>query len=417
MISQKCIFCKEGLDDKNKSSEHIIPRCMGGKLKSNSIICRKCNSKFGTEFDEALIERYRLILHPIRIYNPKLRIKDTKVEKNGINYLLTNYGIKLKDPYPLKGIGGFTNMRFPSKESMRRVLEQMKKKDPSIDIQATIDNSKTIEIEIKDYFNFTSKVINDEVFRCCGKICFEFLHYKRSNYKPSDSEFKNFIIGESETSKFPICIWYSNYSPLELNEDTIYHLIVLEGRYEERILIGYLSVFNLLPTLMILDSDYNGPNFITGYFQDLLNDYEREFLPKENLPLSREKIVDLIHNFNPKYIREEYERKFALLIYKSRCLPIQKELEKLIDDISLKVPSIDLDLRDLLEFTYNNLVKILDKYGLYILYKDQLEKIKEETDEITYFARITIVFQILITYFLKAELNVDVFQKLSLLLN
>ncbi|MBA7554880.1 hypothetical protein ES705_47516 [subsurface metagenome] len=71
-----CIFCNQELDEKNRSVEHIIPRCMGGQLKSDLIICKRCNNNFGTEFDEALIERFALILHPVRLFNPNLRIKD-----------------------------------------------------------------------------------------------------------------------------------------------------------------------------------------------------------------------------------------------------------------------------------------------------------------------------------------------------
>lgn len=413
MKNLKCLFCKEKLDGTKKSSEHIIPKCMGGKLRSDSIVCRKCNNKFGTEFDEALIKRYGIILHSIRLYNPKLKIKDIEVKKNGIKYLLTKDGIKLKDPYPLRGEGGFTNMRFPSKESMRKTLKRMKKKDPSIDIQATIDNSEKKDIEIKDYFKFISKTINNKVYRCCGKICFEFLYYIKPDYIHSNEKFISFVMGELESSKLPICIWYSNYLPLKLNEDSIYHLIVIEGRQDERVLIGYLKVFNFLQTLMILDSDYNGPNFIKGYYQDLLNNSELEFIPMENLPLTSKKIFNLIENFDFTDIREEYEKQFDSIMYKSRCLPIQKELEKLVSVLYSKKISPYTDFLDLLEFVYYNLIIILDKYGLYILYKDQLEKIKEETDEITLLIKINIIFEILMTYFLKAELKINVFEMLS----
>ena len=82
METNFCIFCNQELDSNNKSTEHIIPKCMGGKLKSNLIICKRCNNKFGTEFDEALIERFGLIIHPIRLFNPNLKIKDVIVELN-----------------------------------------------------------------------------------------------------------------------------------------------------------------------------------------------------------------------------------------------------------------------------------------------------------------------------------------------
>jgi len=97
---------------------------MGGKLKSDLIICKRCNNKFGTESDEALIERYGLIVHPIRLFNPKIKIKDVIVELNGVKYLLTVEGIKLKDPLQTDKGKGFLGMVFPSTESLRKHLKK-----------------------------------------------------------------------------------------------------------------------------------------------------------------------------------------------------------------------------------------------------------------------------------------------------
>ena len=80
---------------------------MGGKLKSKLIICKKCNNNFGTEFDEALIERYGLIVHSIRLFNPNLKIKDIIVDLDGTKFLLTAEGIRLKDPYQTDESKGF----------------------------------------------------------------------------------------------------------------------------------------------------------------------------------------------------------------------------------------------------------------------------------------------------------------------
>ncbi|MHA1284753.1 MAG: HNH endonuclease [Promethearchaeota archaeon] len=41
MTYRRCIFCNANLDKSNKSSEHIIPKCLGGKLKSDFIVCKK----------------------------------------------------------------------------------------------------------------------------------------------------------------------------------------------------------------------------------------------------------------------------------------------------------------------------------------------------------------------------------------
>jgi hypothetical protein len=289
----------------------------------------------------------------------------------------------------------------------------MKQKDPSIDIEATIENSEITEIEIKNYLDFTSKAVNNNVYRCCGKICFEFLYYIKPDYKPSSHKFRSFVIGELESIEFPICIWFSNYFPSGINENSIYHSIVIEGRQDEGILIGYLDVFSTLQTLMILDLDYDGPAFIKGYYQDLLNNYEKEYIPKNKIPLSKEEIINLIQDFDTLDLKEEYENFFFCSMDKSRVLPIKNELEILIKFLFSKLKSSHIEFLELLELIYYNLEIILVKYGLFLLYKDYLDSFAEETAEINFLKKITFIFDFLMIYFLKAEIKISVFEKLS----
>lgn len=404
-----CIFCNQELNEMNKSTEHIIPQCMGGKLKSKSIICRRCNSKFGTEFDESLIMRYKLILHPIRLFNQNLKIKDVIVKKNGEKYLLTEKGIKLKDPTQSTGSGGFSDMIFPSEKSLRTHLERKKRKDPTIDIQKTIDNSKTEKIEIKEPFTFIIDKIDDDVYRCCGKIVYEFLHHIKEEFQPSDDYFKKFVMGDLKSSDFPICVWYSDYTPIEKGEDSIYHIIVIEGRKESKILVGYLRVFNCLDTIMILDRDYKGPSFIEGYYQDLLNDTQGSFTPLENIQLNSESIKNLIDNFNPLDVMEDYEKKIFHILDMSRLLPIKKELEILAEILQSRSESPGIKLS---KYTYESLLLILDKYGLYIALKDSLDKVLEEYEDISFLVKIEKIFSYLLHYFARKMISIESIQKI-----
>lgn len=405
-----CIFCNQELDEKNRSVEHIIPRCMGGQLKSDLIICKRCNNNFGTEFDEALIERFALILHPVRLFNPNLRIKDVIVELRGVKYLLAANGIRLKDPHQKDKSKGFLGMVFPNEKSLRKHLKKKKKKDPTIDIQKTIEAAERKKYEIKEHFDFEIKDINNEVYRCCGKICYELLFHINKNYKPSSNLFCEFVLNKLEPSDFPICIWYDEFNPLTGQEESIYHIIVIEGRKDEQILIGYLNVFNCLPTLMILDMEYTGPTFSSGYYQDLLRDTQSFFTPSISLPLTREEVINSVSRFNPLDVVADYVRSVFETLDKSRFYPIKRELAQLIDDLPQKVSAAD---GNLLAKIYNTMASILEKYGLFLAIKDRLEQIEESSDHISYLTNISTLIDFLLFSFLRARVNIEIFDKLS----
>lgn len=58
----KCCVCGTEIDEKNRSEEHIIHNAIGGVLKSDSIYCKKCNSKYGSDADKAFTEIFAPII-------------------------------------------------------------------------------------------------------------------------------------------------------------------------------------------------------------------------------------------------------------------------------------------------------------------------------------------------------------------
>ena len=55
----KCCICGMEIDQENRSEEHIIHNAIGGILKSDSIYCKKCNSKYGSDLDKAFTDVYK----------------------------------------------------------------------------------------------------------------------------------------------------------------------------------------------------------------------------------------------------------------------------------------------------------------------------------------------------------------------
>lgn len=47
----RCYYCKITINENNCSQEHVIPRCLGGKDISRSLLCKECNNKLGHQVD------------------------------------------------------------------------------------------------------------------------------------------------------------------------------------------------------------------------------------------------------------------------------------------------------------------------------------------------------------------------------
>lgn len=52
-----CYVCDDILNSENETVEHIVLNAIGGKLKSRRLICRDCNSKFGSKIDTELAKQ------------------------------------------------------------------------------------------------------------------------------------------------------------------------------------------------------------------------------------------------------------------------------------------------------------------------------------------------------------------------
>lgn len=57
---KKCYYCGKVLGKKNKSIDHLIPRCKGGTDSKNNLVdaCKKCNE----DKNGLLLDEYRAVV-------------------------------------------------------------------------------------------------------------------------------------------------------------------------------------------------------------------------------------------------------------------------------------------------------------------------------------------------------------------
>lgn len=404
--NESCIFCNTTLDENNRSKEHIIPQCMGGKLWSRDLICKDCNSKFGSEFDEMLIKRFCWMMYPLSLYNDQIKLKDWVGDHNGLKYIFTKNGIRTKDPRPIYNENGdMKGMVYPREETFRKHLKRLKKKDSTIDIQKTIDNSEKRVKEIQGQFKFVIESVGEKDLRCCGKVCYEFLYFTNEDYMPSNNHFANFILYNVKADSYPICPWYADYEPFEKNVEKIYNIIVVEGRSEEKMVVAYFEGYGCLKIFMIIDRDYNGESFCNGYYQDLMENIFDFFTPNAKIPIIRNEAINLINNSDVNDFHEIIIKKSLHAADKAKIYPFKIFLRELKDTIcSMDEPRTFENLNYIL----NKLWQVFEKYGINAFVSPNLENVNEEYEKDALLEKINIHLAYLLQYFQKAGVNFDI---------
>ena len=66
-----CWYCDIKIDKTNRTDEHIIPNAIGGRLKSNLLICRGCNNLMGSSIDSPFIKQFEVLCNLLDINRQK----------------------------------------------------------------------------------------------------------------------------------------------------------------------------------------------------------------------------------------------------------------------------------------------------------------------------------------------------------
>lgn len=394
-----CLFCNSSRNE--TSIEHIIPQSIRGRLRSNNIICKNCNNKFGTEIDGVLRERFELIEGYLSLRRGDKRNAKASLKFKGFDMLLTANGILFKHPRVISKINNIVQMVFPNEKSLRKHYNKMKKKNPNIDVDKIVRESKKEYIPIDEPLDFVSEGPLIPLWRACGKIIYEYLFSIKKNFKISDQTLKNFILHGNNPNNVMMCLYYG-YNPIDRNTNHIYHTILIEARKNE-ILIGYLELYSSLKVIYAIDIEYSGPPFSNGYFLDLISEDQFTFNPKKKIPLSKEELMSLFLNCNLDEKGKEYMDNFIKTSSKARIYPIWEELNEIYH--KLKKKKIKTKLQKL-HFIYKSLINELRRIGIENLQKAYFNS------EIEYTLEITRILSRLLGTFLKWEMEGTIIYKI-----
>jgi hypothetical protein len=284
-----CYLCEEKINDDNVSEEHIIPNALHGRLKSDSILCSKCNSTLGENIDAEFCEIFSCFTSPL---DKKLASKDrgNKPSKAEGRVLLES-GKELKVTFqenkiiPTQTLYEVINrdevhIYFPKENEgyIKHVKRTLLEKDlinKSADIKsfAEIGNPEQAGLffsEGKPHFNTTFR-------KGLNKIAVNFAVHNEinSNELPTalDKHNQKFLTEANIFPFVPLGALDFVIEPCRFEIENGYpsHTLILftENLTDRRVLFCYIDLFSTFQYYVVLNDDYKGDEINETYYQTL----------------------------------------------------------------------------------------------------------------------------------------------------
>lgn len=295
-----CYICGKELTKSNKSEEHIIPNAIGGKLKSNKLICKDCNNKLGNDTDYKLTKQ-------LDFFSNFLNIERERGKPNDIIFEEKN----TKEKYRRKPDGTFV-----PKESIK--FEKKCKDDGSITFHIRARNKKDIQKTVNELISSKKYKITDEnimdnisyenyqpnemyqSFQFGGndiklalyKIIINFFLYKGGDKKHIIS-----IINDLKKKEINHYVKLISLDNADIKKNLIPHILYIEGNDKEHILYSYINFFGVVQYIILINRTYTGPNIKYTYCYDFISNKEVDIF-KINFGFDYSKILEDKYDIN-----------------------------------------------------------------------------------------------------------------------
>lgn len=285
-----CYLCDKVLCDWNSSKEHIIPNALGGHLKSQHILCKECNSILGEELDNILSSRINL---PTLLDIKRDRGKTKEIvgkTQSGKKYLIDRNLKPKNEKIETKILeNGKRSIIVRDEKEARKILKQIKKKNPKINVESELSKIKWKNEYIDEPLFFKNDILDGkEAFRAITKIAIGF-YCNALNDTINIRHLIPFL--KNEEDRYIVYHYFPDEKIYQPQDGEVSHIIYLKGNKSERILTCYIELYNCHNFLVVLNNNYMGFDFAISYGYDLLK--EMEITPSFEFEISRDELESL----------------------------------------------------------------------------------------------------------------------------
>lgn len=328
----KCFYC--GRSFTPKKPEHIIPNCIGGKLKDKTILCAACNQQLSS-IDKAF-DSFRFV----NILENPARDNGAVAQVAGeVEGVRVSIGPGLKDMHGLKVVS-FDKSKKTAKIAMLHTpgIGESKNKECLFSLLEKMGTGKNLPEQKKkehfqkiwDRFSAKGERIEAPLVRSAGACSFG----------------ENLLLAVLKIALGMYCHWKLNRSFIEeavqvLREQKnigqivnwfpvrpvsgvgTSHIVLLEGNPESQQLYAIISIYNAFSFFVLLNASYKGPQVHKTYCYQL----------KEHTEI----LLDAYLSVTPEQTQKILKEDVSHIIKNSLDMVIKKHLRQ-SDDLREKLP-------------------------------------------------------------------------------
>lgn len=273
-MNKTCILCGAELAGSNRSWEHVVPESLGGKLRTDQVLCRSCNSRTGHDWDAALVRQllpFSLFVFPER--HP-MGQRSRRLRDDQGNSLILKSGLRGGSEHPQSSVRKLndTSELIISAPSKKRAVQEIERlvsqgKLPAERKVEAIESLTREEVLTRIEFEESGSIGGDDTWRSMLKSMVT--GGIMSGLTPSDMlPAVEFLRGfDCAVQNLPIRtspVYRTDTSELPIRR----HCVHVETDTDEQAVWGYLELFGTISSLAQLGTQYTGPPTSWSYCVD-----------------------------------------------------------------------------------------------------------------------------------------------------
>lgn len=290
----KCYVCDVEITSENETEEHILLNAIGGKLKSKKLICKSCNSEFGSGIDDTLARQLNPIANLLDIKRDRGNPQNVKGTYNNKDILIEPGGkLKLARAYVETNENMF-HIEASSIRQAKEALKGLKRKHPEIDIDEEIKKANRNKSYLPSV-NINMDFGGEEASRALCKMAVNFFIYHGG--KPEEiKHLLPYIKGNEEEAE--VYYYYPKSEVFYKDEKEVLHTLILVGDPQKKHLYVYVELFNEFKMVVFINKEYEGEPIYQSYHYNVVTNVVIEYdepvrIPAQQLKRYKSKDIDV----------------------------------------------------------------------------------------------------------------------------
>ncbi len=297
---KSCYLCDTEFTSENKSKEHILLNSIGGHLKSDTLLCKKCNSKLGHTADTELSNQLSFLSNYLQIKREKGKNQTIKSEKtkDGKEYHIKEDGtpVLAKPEFKICTEGDKTKYSISARneKELLQILKGLKRKHPELDLEEVKQKFQSKRYYLDEPLSYNTTIGGKTALKSIVKTAVNFYIHTQNEKKQVEHLFKYL----QDKEELNICEhFYPKKTIYKKEKNEIIHLIHLVGIKRSKILYCFVEFFSSYSFLIKLSDNYIGNSFKETYAYDVNKNCELKKSVSLRLTKPRlDKILNLSKN-------------------------------------------------------------------------------------------------------------------------